>query len=104
MIAQGSIDLSQILDPAPPAEIVTLSHALKVYQVQDLFCCRSFIKRENIGCFQVIVLNFSLVQGLEQACQLCRHTAPSQLTLSAFPVKKILAPIVRDGFGARYFL
>ena len=84
VISQGSVYLSQILDPAPLAQIKTFSDALQVYQAVHFFGCRSFITSENIGCFEIVVVNSFFVKGFEQACQCSQHGPSFQVTVDAF--------------------
>jgi hypothetical protein len=73
MTSQCSINLSQILDPTPLADLEAFFDALQVYQAENFFTCGSSIESKNIRCLEIIVVNSALVKRLEQACQRSQH-------------------------------
>ena len=74
MNSQGSIQLSEILDPSPPADKPAFPEALQIDQTEDRFNYRPRINDKYIRSFEVVVVNSVFVKRAEQSRQASQKT------------------------------
>ena len=92
MNSQGSVQLSQVFDPAPAADKQAFSKALQIDQAKNRFACGFSIGHQNIRGFEIIVVNPIFVKRPEQLRQPFQEGSPSDISGNAFERAKVVAP------------